>query len=100
MLRRRFVIAALVLVGLALATLEESFVHSDDGCVIETHCNACLLLLGKTDVVGVAFSLPRADAPAGLVDPALPVPHADPTARCVSSRGPPPARTRFSSSPA
>ena len=37
--------AVLALLGLTGAMLEASFVHTDDGCVVETHCNACLLRL-------------------------------------------------------
>ena len=59
MLSRRTLVAALVLLGLAVVVLEDSLVHTDDGCVVETHCNACLLRLGTPGVVTVAFSLPR-----------------------------------------
>ena len=72
MLPKRLVVAALVLLGLAVVALEESLVHSDDGCVVETHCNACLLRLGTPGVVTEAFSLPRAVAAVDRVAPALP----------------------------
>ena len=81
--------AVLALVGLTGAMLEASFVHTDDGCVVETHCNACLLRLRTPGVVTVAVSLPRADV---LVDAAVPAPtlaREDAAPRGVSSRGPP-----------
>jgi hypothetical protein len=91
MLPRRLLVAALLLLGMAVATFEESFIHSDDGCVVETHCQACLLRLGTTGVVTVAFSLPRAVA---VVDRVAPAPPASPDEGApppVASRGPPQA---------
>ena len=82
-------VAALVLLGLAAATVEGSFIHSDDGCVVETHCHACLLQLGTPGVVGVAFSLPRVLAAMDRVDPAPAPAHEDAPPRSLSSRGPP-----------
>ncbi len=91
MLPRRLVVAALVLFGLAVATLEESFLHSDDGCVVETHCHACLLQLGTPGVVGVVFSLPRVVVAVDRVAPPPAHSHEDAAPRSPSSRGPPPA---------
>ena len=88
---RRLVVVALVLLGVAVAILEESLVHSDDGCVVETHCNACLLRLGTPGVVTEAFSLPRVVAAVDRVAPVLPPSLEDEAPRSVSSRGPPPA---------
>jgi hypothetical protein len=88
---RRLVVAALLLLGLAVATLEESLVHTDDGCVVETHCNACLLRLGTPGLVTVAFSLPRVVVVVDQVAPALSPPHQDAVPRDLSSRGPPAA---------
>jgi hypothetical protein len=88
---RRLVVAALLLLGLAVAALEESLVHTDDGCVVETHCNACLLRLGSPGLVTVAFSLPRVVVVVDRVAPALPPSHRDAVPRDVSSRGPPAA---------
>ncbi len=87
---RRCLIAALVFLGLALASYEDSFLHTDDGCVLETHCNACLLRLGTSAVVAPTFSLPKAALLAERVAPlALSrSPEAEPVR--VSSRGPPP----------
>jgi hypothetical protein len=86
---RRLVVAGLLLLGLAAATFEECFVHADDGCIVETHCNACLLLLGTPGVVTVPFSLPRAVVAVDRVAPASPPPHEDAESPSVSSRGPP-----------
>jgi hypothetical protein len=86
---RRLVVAVLLLLGLAAATIEESFVHSDDGCAVETHCNACLLLLGTPGVVTVAYSLPRVVAVVDRVAPAPPTLPESAAPRGVSTRGPP-----------
>lgn len=89
MFSRRTVVAALVLLGLAVWALEDSLVHTDDGCVVETHCNACLLRLGTPGVVTVAFSLPRIAIAAERVAPALPPSQENAAPRDVPSRGPP-----------
>ena len=89
MLPKRLVVAALVLVGVSAVVLEESLVHSDDGCVVETHCNACLLRLGTPGIVTAAFSLPRVVVVVDRVAPVLPPPHEDASPRGLSSRGPP-----------
>jgi hypothetical protein len=91
MLPRKLVVAALVLLGVTVAILEETLVHSDDGCVVETHCNACLLQLGTPGVVAEAFSLPRVVVAVDRVAPALPPSLEEASPRAVSSRGPPPA---------
>ncbi|HEX9189230.1 MAG TPA: hypothetical protein VGB87_19280 [Vicinamibacteria bacterium] len=88
-MRRRLVVAALLLAGVAVVTVEGSLVHTDDGCVLETHCNACLLRLATAGVVPVAFVLPRAIPVVDRVAP-VPVPsHEDATPRDLPSRGPP-----------
>ncbi len=89
MFSRKAVAAALVLLGLALVVLENSLVHTDDGCVVETHCNACLLRLGRPGVVTVAFSLPRVAVATDRVSPALRPSQVDAAPRDVPSRGPP-----------
>jgi hypothetical protein len=91
MQHKRLVVAALVLLGVAFAVLEASLVHSDDGCVLETHCNACLLQLGTPGVVTEAFSPPRVVAAVDRVVPALSPSLEEAAPRGVSSRGPPPA---------
>lgn len=91
MLARRLVVAALVLLGVAAAVLEQSLVHTDDGCLVETHCNACLLQLGTRGVTTEGFSLPRAVAAVDRVAAAFPLTLEEEAPRHVSSRGPPPA---------
>ena len=90
-MRLRKLHAAVVLAWLGLTGVmaEASFVHSDDGCAIETHCNACLLRLGSTGVVTVTFSLPPVFL---VVDEPAPVPapsHEEAAPRTLPSRGPP-----------
>jgi hypothetical protein len=91
MLQRRLVLAALVLFGLAVAVVEQTFVHTDDGCILETHCNACLLQLGTHGVTTEVFAPPQAVATlermAVVLPPALP----EAAPRHVPSRGPPAA---------
>ena len=92
-MRLRKLLAALVLawLGLTGAMSEASFVHSDDGCALETHCNACLLRLRTTGVVTVTFSLPEVWV---ALEEVAPVPVAvpeDAAPRSVPSRGPPTA---------
>jgi hypothetical protein len=91
MLPRKLVVAGLVLLGVAVPILEESLVHSDDGCVVETHCNACLLQLGTAGVMTETVSLPRVVAAVDRVAPVLPPSLEDEAPHSVSSRGPPPA---------
>ena len=81
--------AALVLLGLTGAMLEASLVHTDDGCVVETHCNACLLQLRTPVVVTVTFSLPRAAVVVDRVVPASPPSWKTAAPKTLSSRGPP-----------
>jgi hypothetical protein len=59
-------LAALVCVSAAL--VEESFIHTDDGCnVVEIHCIACRLAAGSTAVVSPAIVLPVAVQTTALV---------------------------------
>jgi hypothetical protein len=53
-------IALAVLVCVSAALVEESFVHTDDGCAVEIHCIACRLAAGSTAVVSPAIVLPAA----------------------------------------
>jgi hypothetical protein len=86
--------AVLALVGLTGAMLEASLVHTDDGCVVETHCNACLLRLRTAGIVTVAFSLPEGVVVVGRVAPAPPPSFQDAAPKRIASRGPPLARTQ------
>jgi hypothetical protein len=87
--RRLAAVAFVLLGGVAFATLEETLVHTDDGCVVETHCNACLLQMGTAGVVAPAFSLPPAAVGGLSAPPALPPRHEDDAPRHVCLRGPP-----------
>lgn len=87
--QRKLALAVLLMLGMAVATIEESFIHDDDGCVMETHCNACLLQLGSAGVLTATFSLsPATVALDEVVSPATPSrEQALPTG--LPSRGPP-----------
>ena len=79
----------LLLVGLCFAVTEPWAVHTDDGCVLETHCNACLLKLGTAGVPAAAFSIPPVVALAPVAEPA-PVPSHEDARPCdLPTRGPP-----------
>jgi hypothetical protein len=81
--------AFLALAGLFGAMLESTLVHSDDGCTLETHCNACMLGLRSPVVVTDAFTLPRAAfVVVGVVTTPAPA-LADNAPRTLASRGPP-----------
>ncbi len=81
----------LVLSGLATMILEETFIHTDDGCLLETHCNACLLQLATPGLTAVAFSLPEALPTGERVAATSASSHEQPEPGSVSSRGPPSA---------
>jgi hypothetical protein len=90
-MRPRKLLAALVLacLGLTGVMMEASFVHSDDGCVLETHCKACLLHLRTAGILTVTISLPEI-APVEGAAPQAPLPQPEEaTPRSVPSRGPP-----------
>jgi hypothetical protein len=87
----RQLVAALLLLGLAVVTVEESYIHSDDGCALETHCNACLLQLGTAGIVDVAPPLLPLPAAVEFVVTAAESGHLDVVPRGVPSRGPPSA---------
>ncbi|HYU41481.1 MAG TPA: hypothetical protein VEQ84_04980 [Vicinamibacteria bacterium] len=42
------------------ALLEESYVHTDDGCSVEIHCVACRLVAGSAAIISPAIVLPVA----------------------------------------
>jgi hypothetical protein len=89
-IRGRLLLACLVLWGLGLADIEESFVHTDDGCVVETHCNACLLRLGTTSVgAAICFTLPPIFSRPEPAVPATTVAHDDAEPPRIATRGPP-----------
>ncbi len=86
---RSHLVVVLVLLGLASAMLEECLIHTDDGCVLETHCNACLLQLGTPAIAADAFSLPPVAATGEpLVRPAI-ASREQPEPETLPSRGPP-----------
>jgi hypothetical protein len=89
-IRGRLVLASLVLWGLGFADIEESFIHTDDGCAVETHCNACLLRLGTASVgAAIRFTLPPIPSrPEPTIPEAAPS-YEDAAAPDLASRGPP-----------
>jgi hypothetical protein len=92
MFRRRTAVAALVvLLGVAFATIEVTFIHTDDGCVVESHCNACLLKLGTPGVPATTFSLVQVVEVVDRVVAPEPASAEETVTQKISSRGPPQA---------
>ena len=90
----RRLLAAIALLALAtfgIALAEASFVHTDDGCKVETHCLSCRWTVGTAGtapppVFALAFTLVPAGSPSEL--PARGIP--EPNAEASAARGPPP----------
>lgn len=59
--------ARLALLAFLAALLVLSFVHTDDGCVVERHCLACSWALSPADGVQAATSLRPAFGAVGTV---------------------------------
>ncbi len=83
--------ARVALLGFLAALVVLSFTHTDDGCVVERHCLACVWALSPADGIGaIASPVPGPCVPGEVLadrDPA-PLP---PAARVLASRGPPSA---------
>jgi hypothetical protein len=87
MLSRKLVVS--LAVALCLATVEAWDVHTDDGCAVETHCNACLLKLGTAGELARPYAPPPVVEVALVDDPApAPAPEGA-TPRDLPTRGPP-----------
>jgi hypothetical protein len=88
--RRTFLLAALLLLAsFGALTLEESFVHTDDGCPVETHCLACRWAYGATGMAVAALDLAIGIR---LLEPIVATPSAapaEPPPLASESRGPP-----------
>ncbi len=93
---RRHLVATLVSLAVVFASVEQTLVHTDDGCAIETHCNACLLQLGTPAVVAVVFTPPRVVPLAERVASPRVVTRWQAEPRRVLPRGPPAAPTTLS----
>ena len=83
--------ARLALLAFLAALVVLSFVHTDDGCVVERHCLACSWALSPAAGVQSAVSVAPVLAVVGAVAlEAAPTPKADAPPATVS-RGPPSA---------
>ncbi len=83
-------VTALLLLVLAASTLG-SFVHTDDGCVVERHCKACRVALASAGASPPDVpQLPTADD-ACSVSLEAPATHRDVPVTSAPSRGPPAA---------
>jgi len=80
-----------VLLALSGALVEESLVHTDDGCPLEIHCLACRLAVGTTAEAGAFFAAPTTPVfeEAGVVARAPRSATQDPASDRAVPRGPP-----------
>ena len=84
-------IAALALLALAVLVVAGSFVHTDDGCAVERHCQACRLALHTADgTAAIATGLPTLAASEGVRSPRTERVGSDRTLALLT-RGPPAA---------
>jgi hypothetical protein len=88
---RRLLVFALLLLGLALAAGEDTFLHAEAGCSEGTDCSACLLRLTTLGVMPVVEAPGPAAVACGRLAVAPVRRHRDPEPRRPSSRGPPAA---------
>jgi hypothetical protein len=84
-------VAALALLALAVVLLAGTFVHTDDGCVVERHCLACKFTLHTADgTAAIATGFPSLGLSEDLR--ALPAERSVPgQAPVLTTRGPPAA---------
>jgi hypothetical protein len=87
--RRRSIVVALSLLAALAAGYAGDYFHTDDGCIVETHCPACQRQLSSV----LVFTRPLATVPVlerlgAAVPPPTPTPVLAPIHREVS-RGPP-----------
>lgn len=52
-------VALTLLVGLGALFVGESYVHTDDGCAVETHCITCQRAVASIAVVRAPVALPQ-----------------------------------------
>ncbi len=84
-------VATATLFVLLAVLLLSGFVHTDDGCLVERHCPACVFALHPADSVGlVTHALAAIESPESLTVPRPALASAGP-ARNLAPRGPPAA---------
>ncbi len=82
--------ALALLVALGVLGIEQSSVHTDDGCAVEIHCLACRVTLSTTaDVVRPPVTFPPCLLPSEASAAPRIVPRALVAVRRLASRGPP-----------
>jgi hypothetical protein len=87
--KRLLAATILALLGVMGATLEAALVHTDDGCAVETHCNACLLRLRTPGVVTTTFAAPSVGYVVEAFVTDEPQALGDAVPQTLPSRGPP-----------
>jgi hypothetical protein len=92
MRRTSFAFVALTLLaGLGVLLVGESFVHTDDGCAVETHCITCQRAVVSTGVFDALVALPQVLTVVGYVTPPSRTGVFEAPCRSQASRGPPQA---------
>jgi hypothetical protein len=87
----RSVVSLALVLGLGAAVVGAGFVHTDDGCAFETHCQSCLWTAGSIVVVAPAITLGLALEAIADVPPQPTARTSEPSSRSETSRGPPQA---------
>ncbi len=82
-------VAAATLFALLAVLLLAGFVHTDDGCLVELHCQACRFALSPTDGAPVVPAAPLFPAPAETIDPTDEQAPARLAGLSLAARGPP-----------
>jgi hypothetical protein len=85
----RPVIALALVLGLGAIVVGAGFVHTDDGCAFETHCQSCLWAAGSIVVVSPAIAMGPALEAVAHVPPQPTTRTSEPSSRSETSRGPP-----------
>jgi len=79
----------LTLLAFGTALAQDAYLHTDDGCAVETHCLACRWHLGTTGTIAeatpLALSCPVAQPVRSFLEPHP----ADGEVRVAAARGPP-----------
>ena len=87
--RTKLGIVALVLLAALAGAYLDDFVHTDDGCAVETHCLACQRGVQSIGVIAVDLAiLPTLERTELVVDPPAIAVHRT-TIRGEAPRGPP-----------
>jgi hypothetical protein len=83
------VAAVILLTGLLLVPLGDAFLHTDDGCAVETHCLTCRWAYATAVMAPPVFTLAPGAPLCGTVASCPREPSQEPRRDELLSRGPP-----------